>query len=710
MAVVALCILVLSTLIYIGAAAGSDHQCMQNMSIFDCFCSSSNHPQPFKGSIDCGHDRNVSVIPLICVTTRNSSSLSIVAGSCPFTGNVVHTYLNGADPISTLDQQMCGKRNREGQLCGRCIADHSMTINTPELGCLNDTECIKPSAITWVIYFTEELVGITVFYLVMLVLNVRFTADGAAGSLLLAQLIVLPISIIDLRRDWMHVLPGNTYKYLTYILQLFYNVFNLNLHSGVFKPMCVADLSPSTLYALQYTASFYPLVLILISFIFIKLYEWDIKLVVWISRPLRLLWFRCRRKLDSRATVIDIFASFLILSYTKLTHTSFLLITPSNIYDSGDVVRGKVAVYDGTLPYFGHHHLPYAVFAILVLCFIVVPAPLLLLFYQFRWFQLCLSRIRINNHLLALFVHSFQRGYKDGNDNTSDLRFFSSLHFIIRIIIFGMYALIGDYFTLFYCLHLVAIVYAFVFGVFRPFKKDYYNKAESFMGLLMSFLTTTTIQNSIFLYFRKPSRTLASLIFVLALFPVLYMCCFIIVWIIKRMYARNKFKILRRLHNADSIEQHVIDGHHSIQDDQDPLYSNYGSTSVAGSVAGGGRRAVRHAIRNLMVNHTLTTPLTEDAPDRLSNPDDYSDLEFQWVPETDVGTNTTTDRSTPANTGSTYPNSTYSDQPMTNGSSSTASIMMHSGSKRTKSSRPTSLRSFKLHDLSEDKPTYPNTG
>lgn len=684
--------------------------CTSDTLIRTCFCkdddnSTSNSvttQDPFRGSIQCRNGQAFA-IPLVCITTvkKNSQKItesSIVAGSCPFTGNINHTKLDGT--IADLDQLMCGGKKREGQLCGRCIeGNFSMTINTPGLLCVDSNHCLKHEY-TWLTYYIEEFFGITMFYLVILTLNIRVTSEAAAGSLLLAQLIALPISIIDLKRDWIGIFTPNAEKYLANIIKLMYSPFNLNLHNGIIWTACVSNLSPSNLYALQYSASFYPLILILISFAFIKLYERDLLLIVIISRPLRLLWHRFRRKIDSRATIIDIFASFLILSYTKLTHTSFLLITPSSLYDINGTFKGRVMVYDGTLPYFSHEHLPYALVAIFILCFVVIPAPLLLLFYQFRWFQKFLNCLKVNDHLLGLFVHSFQRGFKDGNDGTKDLRFFSCFQFVVRIIVFGMYASIGDYFMLFYYLNVVSIIYAFVFGVFRPYKNDYYNKAECFVGLLMSFLTATTIQNSIFLYFKKSSIYLASLIFMLVLFPALYMGCYVMVLVLKNLYRKNKTKILRRLQNNESDNEDEAN-------EQDPLFNNSAMST------GSGRR-VRRVIRNIIVNHSLNTPLNEDAPDRLNNPSDYSDMEYQWVPEhsdTDTATNTT-NRST-ANTGSTFPRSTYS-QNNTGGSSmsTTNTGNAHSGNQppsQKKMVRPKSLRSFKLHNLSEDHTVHPNT-
>ena len=64
--------------------------------------------------------------------------------------------------------------------------------------------------------------------------------------------------------------------------------------------------------------------------------------------------------------------TFLLLSYTKFTLVTFTLLKPTYFSGPGGKSYDTVVDLDGTLEYFGHGHLPYAIPAILVLIFIVL--------------------------------------------------------------------------------------------------------------------------------------------------------------------------------------------------------------------------------------------------------------------------------------------------------------------------------------------------
>ena len=64
--------------------------------------------------------------------------------------------------------------------------------------------------------------------------------------------------------------------------------------------------------------------------------------------------------------------TFLVLTYSKFTLVTLTILTPAYLYGPGGKQYDTVVNLDGTLEYFGHGHLPYAIPAILVLIFIVL--------------------------------------------------------------------------------------------------------------------------------------------------------------------------------------------------------------------------------------------------------------------------------------------------------------------------------------------------
>ena len=669
--------LLLLCIIFTRTCSASETKCDSSAGVSACFCKTLDEQNVnlFRGIARCrGNDtRVVTVTPLHCVTYdgTGTDTDNIVAGSCPFSGAVNRKELNGI--VANLTDTMCGTLHRSGKLCGECKENYSLALNTPELKCMNKSLCKSSN---WVIHFFTEFAGITLFYLTILFFNIRLTSESVSGSLFLSQIISLPINIIYFRRDWTTVISSNKHKNLaeglSYFLEVVYGIWNLIVPTGIFKDLCVPNISPLGAFATQYTSSFIPLILILISCLFIKLYEWNFKIVIWISKPCRHFWLRFRRRIDTRATIIDTFSSFLLLSYTKLTLISMILLAPTSVYRYNGSFHSRVLLYDGTLDYFGKDHTWFVVIAIFVLCFMVLPPPFLLLFYQFRWFQVILNKIRLNGHIMALFLHSFQRGFKDGSGNSKDLRFFSALGFFLRILAFGFYTFIDDYFTLYYCLLVLALTYSFVFGIIKPYKEDYFNKAECSFGIVMSLTSVTAIYHSIHLIYKKPSLPLAIFLYLTCLYPLVYMTIYITVWFGKKIYEKNKGKILRQLRNpTDEETPETVEG-------TDPDAQS--STGLR----------VKHLIHNILVNHSLNTPMTESVPYRLSHPD-MDDMEYQWCPEEQY---TDTDTATTMTTGSTVPNSN------------------DSGSmKRFKRVRPASLGSgMKQDDLGEKLlPSQPKT-
>ena len=679
----------LAFLLFLDSVSSIESNCNSSQSVSTCFCQvlADIHLggySLFNGVVQCRKVENGTadepfLDPLYCVTAKNngSSNSDFVAGRCPFTGGFTQkSVLRGE--VSRLTDTVCGRFKRSGTLCGRCMNGYAVSLNTYDLRCVHKKNC-KNSI--WVIHFVIEFIGVTIFFLLLLFLNVQVTAECASASLLLVQIIALPINIIAIRRDWDVVENNNkTSSILSSLVQIFYGIWNLDIPTGIVYPFCVpGNITPLQAFALKYTTSVFPLVLIFISYLLIKMYERNFRIIIFLWKPFRQFWLRFRRRLDSRATIIDVFASFLLLSYTRLSHISFILLSPTKIYTFNNTNRGRGLLYDGSVPYFGEEHRFYGVLAILILVFLVLPPPLLLTFYQFRWFQVFLTRLKFNSHLLGLFIHSFQRGYKDGNNGSRDLRFFSATYFAFRIIAFALYSFVSDYFVLYFCIHGISIVFALLLTILKPFKCDYFNKAEICMSLLIGFISAAAIQNNLGIVFTSPSQVSAWILFISLSVPGVYMVIYIGLWLFKKLYTLNKGKILRQLENPlNEVED-------------DPTENLVNPTT--------GSR-VRRFIENAIISNSPSTLV----PDRLSNPSMYSDLEYEWFPEeqyTDTDTQTVTETTTNASTGatgSTHPRSTYTDR------NTVSSIPTNSTNpptqQRVKNTRPLSLHSIKLGELS----------
>ena len=155
-------------------------------------------------------------------------------------------------------------------------------------------------------------------------------------------------------------------------------------------PPEVVCLEISTIHvlALNYLVALYPLILIVIMYITIELHARNIWPLVWMWKPVQYCFTRCgiRRQWNFKSSIIEAFASFLLLSLGKMLSISFDLLVPMQLYNiHGEQVNKMYLFYDATVEVFSSNHLVFAITAIAVLIvFILLPLLLLLLYPQGR--------------------------------------------------------------------------------------------------------------------------------------------------------------------------------------------------------------------------------------------------------------------------------------------------------------------------------------
>ena len=206
-----------------------------------------------------------------------------------------------------------------------------------------------------------------------------------------------------------------------------YGIWNLDFFRPFYSDLCLGIGILPTL-ALDYVIAVYPLLLMIISYLLIVLYDRNYRVVSMLFRPFLALFSLFKKNWDIRTSVIDAFTSFFLLSNVKFLSVSFDLLVPTKIYHlHGDHYNSTLALYyAGDIEYFGKEHLPYWILAIVVsFIFLVLPVAILAL-YPFGFFQKFLNLFPFRWYILHTFVDSFQGWYKDGTEpGTRDYRYFS---------------------------------------------------------------------------------------------------------------------------------------------------------------------------------------------------------------------------------------------------------------------------------------------
>ena len=513
-----------------------DCDCNGNESCWDCLCQKHGKQNwLFNRGVRCSlpesgankHNLIAYTLGSFCVThIKNNQSSILVGGTCPFGGQLLSREPL-PDDLDQIDEMMCGEANRAGRLCGECFENHSLVVNSFMYTCVNNTMC---SNVNWFTYFVIQFVPLTIIYLLVVFFNIKAMEERANAFIVFAQVVSLELNLLEIYWSWIEVLGGKndvSPKYLAKAIGGIYGFWNLDIAQGMLPKICLTGhITILEAFSLQYVTALYPLILILLTYILIELHGKNCRILVWLWKPIHNRLARCRRQLDPKTSIIDAFATFLLLSYTKFTVVSFNLLSPTALYDLDGNKKGLVLLYNGAEDYFATKHLAYSATALAVLILVVIPPPLLLILYPTKTFQRCLDRCNLRSHFLTTFTDAYQGCYKDSSNGTRDCRFFAGLYFILRIIIFALYSFVIDYFVLYSVLQVVMLAMAGLFATFRPYKKDIYNSLDTLIFLFFAFLITLINLGRVFITQDNPSLGIQITLYIRLFVPAFFLLCF----------------------------------------------------------------------------------------------------------------------------------------------------------------------------------------
>ena len=447
----------------------------------DCQCYETQTLPTFRTHhdfiIECS-ERKVLMNAAYCLTTEVDGTF---VGKCLaylINTNVIIVdgiYIQLPDNISQLNDYMCGPMNRKGRICSECIDGFAPSVTSFGYECSNCTG-------SWYgipLYLVLEFVPITIFYLAVLVFQISVTSSPMTFCVMYSQ-----IGAYCLTQAPFLFFFKSSYAYTVMkISTVLHGAWNLDFFRYVLPPFCVSpNLKNIHILFLGYIPAAYPLLLIVLTLILIELYSRNLQPFVWLWTKLSCL----KANRDSKTTIIDVFATFFFLSYTRLCFISLIVFGHRHIHKANNTQPYAVLLIDPRIHYFSKEHIPYAVISSLILfTFGLLPA-LLLAVYPIRKLRSLLLIDRLggrSNAALNIFVEKFYSCYRDGLDGGRDMRSFASMHLFIRLLIIPLTAWISP--TIFFvvcCLLIVAV---------RPCKQSYMNYTDAF---ILAFLAINSYQ------------------------------------------------------------------------------------------------------------------------------------------------------------------------------------------------------------------------
>ena len=415
---------------------------------------------------------------LSCYCMTETASNSTVIGACPYTcwrsedGYVYYFPIENTN----VNEFMCARYKREGQMCGRCKPGYAPPVYSYSLSCVNCTTS------NWGKYTAVSLLPLTAFFVFVITFRISATSPKLQGFILCIQIVLCPNNLRAIQQKSLFV------RALVSVL----NIWNLDFFRLVYSPFCLhPDTNTLQVMALDYLIAVYPLLLIGLSYLLVLLYDHNVRLVVWLFKPFVSLFIRFRRQWNIRNSLVDAFATFLLLSYVKILSVSVDLLLPVTLYNqNGNQLPQLYLLNQGDVAYFSNQHLPYACLALFFL-FIFTLLPMFLLFlYPCSCFQVCLNHTGLSCQSLHIFMDSFQGHYKIRGDGTPDCWYFSALHLLLRILVYMSIMLTYEIVSFAYTTVIIAALAVSV-AVIQPYKKKVHSIIEAVLLIITALLYTT---------------------------------------------------------------------------------------------------------------------------------------------------------------------------------------------------------------------------
>ena len=295
-------------------------------------------------------ERKVEMNVAFCMTHERDGTF---IGDC-------HTYLNKPnailvdgmyvslpDNISELNDFMCGKINRKGRICRECIDGFAPSMTSLGYECSN---CTINGNYGVLFYLFLEFVPITSFYLVVLLFKVSLTSPPMTYCVMYSQTALFYLSLSPMAI----ILRSNHERVFAKILMTFHGIWSLDFFRYVVPPFCVSPkLKFIHVFFLRYISAIYPLLMIALTWLFIQICSHNFKPLVLLCSKLSCL--------KLKTEIADIFATFFLLSYTKLCFTSMMVLANTTIYNANSAQSHKYVRIDPNIPFFGKEHIPYVV-------------------------------------------------------------------------------------------------------------------------------------------------------------------------------------------------------------------------------------------------------------------------------------------------------------------------------------------------------------
>ena len=371
--------------------------------------------------IKCDQRHQQSSLRLAACVFYDSQTDDVVVAECPFLFPKLMTKNNVIplpQEVSELNTYICGSLSREvnGPLCGKCV--HGTGPSIYSIG----NECVPCSPVNVVYYLLLQYLPTTVIVLVVVVFRLNVTSAPMAHYVLFCNISVLYIKFFVVYP--LSFVSSSTYNVLSKVVLSLCAMWSFDALFFVSPPLCISP-HMEDIYKpfIEFLATLYPFILLLLMYIGIELHGRDFKPIVILWKPFHKIFLRFYTTWEPSASMIQAFSSLFFLSYAKLL---FVIAAPffvSRAVNAKGEEVDPVVYIDPTVPYLSKKHIYLIIFSLIIAIFLFLPPPILLSIYPTTFFRKISHYLKPRwNIAIKIYVDTFQGCYKDGTNGTRDYR------------------------------------------------------------------------------------------------------------------------------------------------------------------------------------------------------------------------------------------------------------------------------------------------
>ena len=439
-----------------------------------CQCGSIGH-----GIIQCNITSGTLTLQMCTCVTYDPLTNHSVAGNCIYSC-IAHL----SQPVYQLPirrdnftELTCGWWKRDGPLCSKCIQGYGFPLYTYDLKCV---ECNGFHIKKLFEFLAKSLIPPTILCIVATVFHLNVLQPPWSVFVLVAQLMSS------------HTILKSTLNSATFtnfpsmVIATIYGLWNLDFFKALYHPECISPhINFLHVALLDSAGGLFPLVLVATLYAFVTFRDRGYRIIVQMWKPFHYLLARFQSRINLKTSLVDTFATLLLLSYVKIGCGTFYVLSPTRLW-SPDGSYVWVVYLDPSLKYFGPSHAGYAIVTLLFLFTVLLVPVIILLLYPCLCFQRCLNRLHLRSLALHTFVDAFQGCYKDGTNGTRDCRYFAALQLVLRLLFPLAFFLTEEAIIAAFLAFVALALYILLFVITQPYKDAVYNKTD--IPLLMALL------------------------------------------------------------------------------------------------------------------------------------------------------------------------------------------------------------------------------